>query len=442
MRRAGREKGAISLEQVGLVILAGVLCAAVVAALTQSTPLGPTLSRAVCSITGGDCDSQSGDGGGSASTTAGTCTVGNGRTVASTTASAVTTLSDGRTVRVDELSDGSARVSPTSLDPGSEVSEVGLGNGMTVRMSDEQSGSASVEVPGLADGAGSAEYVVTDADQLRAVASGLETQQVKDELVGRDNPVRSAADGTRIGDQLPEAEATYTPGGFSVSAQEEALGEGSGAGGLSTTALGIRTQGNGTQTFYIGSRVDGPEDLELLGVSPSGAGDSSDPLDLVTAVTFDPQGNMVDVTSTAATDSADSPTADAVFGHSASGGSGPRVHSARLATESERQSAAAADFLGAQGVSSLGSWTNPSGSSSRDDEPGAFFDEARDSGSLTTLDYEAEPETPHADTDAGQWMTEAGLPVGERASDATLSGAAYWDGSSMAPWTGCHGGGA
>lgn len=439
MRRAGREKGAISLEQVGLVILAGVLCAAVVAALTQSTPLGPTLSRAVCSITGGDCDSPTGDGTGSASTTAGTCTVGNGRTVASTTASAVTTLSDGRTVRVDELSDGSARVSPTSLDPGSEVSEVGLGNGMTVRMGDEQSGSVAVEVPGLAEGAGSTEYVVTDADQLRAVASGLETEQVKDELVGRDNPVRSAADGTRIGDQLPEAEATYTPGGFSVSAREEALGEGS---GLATTALGIRTQDNGTQTFYIGSRVDGAEDLELLGVSPDRAADASDPLDLVTAVTFDPQGTMVDVTSTAATDTADSRTAEAIFGHSASGGAGPRVHSARLATESEGQSAAAADFLAAQGVGSLGSWTNPSDASPGGPEPTGFFDEARDSGSLTTLDYDAAPETPHVDTDAGQWMTEAGLPVGDRASDATLAGAAYWDGSTMAPWTGCHGGSA
>lgn len=431
------EEGAVSLEQVGLTILAGVLCAAIVATLTQATPIGPALSKAVCSITGGDCSTRGGGGAESPSPTAGTCTVGNGQTVASTTASAVTTLDDGRRIRVDELSDGSARVSPTSLDPGQSGSEVGLGNGMTVRMDDEKEVSATIEVPGLADGTESAEHVVTDADQLDAVANGMETQKVKDDLVGRDNPLRSAVDGTGIGDPLPDAEATYTPGGFSVSAQEEALDDGSSANGLSSTALGVRTTGSGAQTFYIGSRVDGQDGLERLGVPSGRASKASDSLDLVTAVTFDPQGNMVDVTSTAVTDASGSDTADALFG-ATSDARDVRVHSAKLAAGSNRQNAAAAQFLSAQGVQSLGSWSNPA---SGKPTSGNFFGTAKQAGSLTTLDYDSAPEDPHADTQAGQWMNDAGLPVGDDPSDAALSGASYWDGTDMAPWTGCHGGG-
>lgn len=58
---AQRERGAVSLERVGILVVSAILVGALVVVLSQRTPVGDSVRQAVCSILnlGGECGSGS-----------------------------------------------------------------------------------------------------------------------------------------------------------------------------------------------------------------------------------------------------------------------------------------------------------------------------------------------------------------------------------------------
>lgn len=454
--RHGRERGAVSLEQVGLAVIAAMLVGALVLVLTQRTPVAESARQAVCTILNlgqGSCGSSSSQATRPEPTEP--CTVSDSRVTADhKIAVVVVTLRDGREFQIERLSDGTSRV--TTSDHSGAGLEAGVGGGLSVTVADRTvGGSVGASAGGELTIKDGDVYHVKDDAELQSLLDAYTADIIKDELVGDAGPQRwltdLVTDSTGLTTPMPEADETFVEGGFSVnaSAQAVALTDSAGAGVGAAEALGYKEGADGSRTYYLSTEVEGEAGLQTLGVDTSGVrfegADLSGSMQMVTAVTVDPDGQVSSVDLSVSAAGTSSGLASAMFtGDPASSDLSDStgraiVYQASLPMDSTPNQVAGWSFLAAQGVTSLGGVTSAVALPATLAAGDHYLDRVRQDGTLTTQGYAYDESTAFAIDASVKVEIEAGVASSVSSQQMDLTDAQYWNGSEMAEWTGCTG---
>lgn len=458
--RHGRERGAVSLEQVGLIVVAAMLVGALVVVLTQRTPVAESARQAVCTILNlgqGSCGSA--DGGEDSATRpepTQPCTVtGTSGNAHAQISVSVVTLENGRQFQIEQLSDGTYTM---TVGKGEGVGvEVGVGGGMSLTVADRTVGNqASADVgAGLSITEGEVYHAETEAE-LRDLVNAHIADAAKDELVAESGPVRWITDKVTddwigVTQALPEPDETFHEGGFSVNASAQVANIGKANAGVTVAqAIGYRTSKDGSKTFYLSSEVSGEAGLQSLGVDTEGidfkGGDINGSMEMVTAVTVDPDGQVVSVDATVTASGEGSGLAAAAFtgeyeGKDIDTSAGrSTVFQASLPMDSKDNQVAGWSFLASQGVRSIGGVTAAVALPVTIPADMNYFNRVLQTGTLTQQGYDVDSSTPLAGNGggkAGPIALAGAVDVSTRTVD--LTNAQYWDGSQMSEWTGCTG---
>lgn len=170
--RYRHERGAVSLERVGIIVVSAMLVGALVVVLTQRTPVAESARQAVCTILNlgqGSCGSGGGEDTAKRPEPTDPCTVtGSSGNVHGQVSISVVTLENGRQFQVEQLSDGTYRLT-FSKGEGAGV-ELGVGGGTSLTVADRTVGNqASADVgAGLSITEGEV-YHAEDEAELREV---------------------------------------------------------------------------------------------------------------------------------------------------------------------------------------------------------------------------------------------------------------------------------
>lgn len=447
------ERGAATLETTGVAIIAAMLVLALmVAALPQGTRISETFSYWVCQVVTagqGSCTPPSSTPESREPTEPCVLTQ-DGVERNQKISVIVVTAEDGRRIEIQKLSNGEYRVTVT--DSSGAGAEVGVGGGLTVTVNDTTVGGSAAASAGASIDIRSGDVYYADDDDIGGLMDALMQDQVKDVVAGEGGPIRWLADQATnlagISNDLPEADEVYAEGGISLNASAEAtaLTDNAAAGVSASQMLGTRTNRDGTVTVYLQSEVTGEAGLQSLGVDTEGlqfqGGKLEGSAQVVTAVTFDAQGNMVQVSATTTAAGSSSGVASALFGGSADADLGNqeselRIYQATLDTNTPANQAAANQFLLAQGVSTLGGWSNPALTVVGALGTASFLQTALDSGTVTQQDYETNDNTVFAVDASGKLGIELGVSADVRTDSMTTTGAQYWDGTQWADWEAC-----
>ncbi|WP_338749378.1 hypothetical protein [Janibacter alittae] len=442
----------------GLIVVAAMLVGALVVVLTQRTPVAERTREAVCSILNlgqGACGSSGGDDTAKRPEPTQACTVtGTSGNVQGQVSVSVVTLENGRQFQIEHLSDGTYRMT-VGKGKGAGV-EVGVGGGMSLTVADRTVGNqASADVgAGLSVTEGEV-YDAEDEAELRDLVNAHIADAAKDELVAESGPVRwltdKVTDGTGLTQPLPEPDETFHEGGFSVNASAQAASIGkANAGVTAAQALGFRESKDGSKTFYLASEVSGEAGLQTLGVDTEGidfmGAGMSGSMEVVTAVTVDPDGEVSSVDATVTASGEGSGLAAAVFTGEAESGyidtSAGRstVFQTSLPMDSRDNQVAGWSFLASQGVKSVGGVTAAVAMPVTVPADLNYFNRVRQTGSLTQQGYDLDGSTPLAGNGggkAGPIALAGSVDVSTETID--LTDAQYWDGSRMSDWTSCSG---
>ncbi|WP_166391510.1 hypothetical protein [Nocardioides ochotonae] len=447
------ERGAATLETTGVAIIAATLILAVMlAALPQGSRIAETYSYWVCQVVTfgqGSCAPPA-SAPESREPTEPCVLTQDGMERNREISVLVFTAADGSRVEVQRLSNGEYRVSVTDSESGG--ASVGVGGGLTVTVNDTTvGGSASAGAGASVDLRAGAVYHVSE-DEMGDLMEAITQDQVKDATVGKSGPFRWLTDGVTnlagIGKDLPVPDEIYAEGGISLNASAEATGltDHVSAGLTASQVLGTRASRDGTTTVYLKSEVTGEAGLQSLGIDTDGPQFQGAKLEgsaeLVTAVTFDAEGNMVQVSTTATAAGSSAGVASALFGGDADADlanqeSTMRVFQATLDTDNPANRLAAQQFLLAQGVSSLGAWTNPALASVGALATPGFIQAAMTDGTVTQQDYDTESNTVFGFDGSGKLGIELGASVDYKTDSMTTSGAQYWDGTQWTNWEAC-----
>jgi hypothetical protein len=451
-----RERGAASLETVAMTIVAALLAAAVVVAATpQGKILGETFSYAVCQVVTagqGPCEAPSTSP--EAHKPKDPCVLTQEGVERNQKVSVlIVTTSDGRRIEIQKLSNGEYRVTVT--DTGGAGVEVGVGGGLTVTVNDNTyGGSATAQASATLDIKGGEVYYA-DQDGINDLLDALTQDQVKDTVAGDGGPIRWAVDGlshlTGVADNdLPDPDEIYAEGGISLNASAEAtsLYANAQAGVSATQALGTRTNRDGTTTVYLKTTVSGKAGLQSLGLDPDGDPELQGArlegkIDVVNAVTFDSEGNLVRVQATGIGNYESKGLAAALFngdpdaGISGNTDNGYTVYQASLNIEDDYDRQVAAQHLLALGVGSLGPWTNPLLNTDPSDAYGNFFEVAGERGTVTKLDYDADSNTVFGVDATAKLGVELGVSASVKTDSLAINDAQYWDGTQWVDWEEC-----
>ena len=451
--RTHDERGAATLETVAMTIVAALLAVAVVVAATpQGKILGEAFSYAVCQVVTagqGPCEAPS-------TTPEGhkpkdPCVVTqDGIEANAEVAVLFFTTSDGRRVEVQKLSNGEYRVTVSKSASGGV--EAGVGGGITVSVGDDDYGaSATAEASATLD-IKDGDVYYTDEDGIQGLLDAITEDQVKDVAVGDSGPIRWGVDlfgdVTGIGDSnLPDADETYAEGGVSLNASAEATGltTSASAGIGEAVALGVRTNRDGTTTVYLKAKVEGEAGYEALSVGAdgdlgrNGAGLEGS-VEVLEALTFDSEGNMVRYQSTAIAQGEADGLAAAIFNGQLDGSgdnqaSGYRIYQSTLDIESAADEQVVADHLLALGIAGVNGWVPP-GLPGAPGSAGNFYQVARDRGTVTQTDYDADSSTYGVKAE-GELGVELGAGIDVQTDSLAVTGAQYWDGTQWVDWEEC-----
>lgn len=442
-----------------MVVISAVVVLLVLTAFTlQSVDAGRQVAYAICKVVtfGGECGSP-----GEAVTTrpapSEPCVV-NSTQVSSNreVAVVIVTAKDGRSFEVSQLSDGTYRV--TRVAKGGAGVEVGVGGGVSLTVNDNRYGGyAGADVgAGIEFEAGEV-YIAHSTDELKAMINEEAEDTVEDTFLGN-SPARwlwergqdLAGTVTGHGDyEFGTPDEVYAEGGVVVEASAEAtaLADSAAASFGETQGLGVRTTKDGKTTLYLKTTVEGEADLQQLGVDTQGldfsGGGAEGKIELLTSVTFDSSGNMIEVgtEATAAGDSKGIVAAlfngktDASLSNTASGVS---IYQAKLPIANAQDRNTALAFLAASGVSQLGG----AGTQLVTAVPSAFAmanfrQAAADRGTLTEQQMTSESNTPFAIEAAGKLEIELGVKADVSTAKRTSTGGRYWDGTQWQAWAGC-----
>lgn len=362
----------------------------------------------------------------------------------------VFTLEDGRRIEVQELSNGEYVVTVT--DSNGVGAEAGIGGGLSLTINDVNVGANANASAGVSIDIKAGDVYHADQDSIGGLMNALLHDQIKDATVGESGPIRWITDkGTDligIGEDLPTPDATYAEGGISLNASAEATGLTSSAtaGVEAAQMLGVKTDKDGTRTVYLQTTVEGEAGLHGLGgdgVLPAHEGAAVEgEAQVVTAVTFDKDGNMIQVQATALAAGSSSGVATALFGGSGDPSMGSTesqatVYQATLDLKDDADHAVAQQYLLAQGVGALGGWQNPLLAAGGYMATQSFFEAVGDRGIMTQQVYDTDSSTVFAFDGSGELGVQLGAAADVKTDSMDIVGAQYWDGTQWVEWEDC-----
>lgn len=443
------EAGSATVEYTGATAAAAVVVIALLLAAGSVAPgVGDRFRWALCMIT------TLGQGSCGAETTAEAhrpiqpCVVSSdSRSVRQELAVVVVTVGEGRRFEVAHLSDGRYRV--TLLEGESVGLETGVGGGITLTVNDRTVGGSATADAGISlDINDGLVWYTSDPEEVERMLSedgedALESQLLGDGLArgiwerGQDFVGWVTGNGDY---EFPDPDETYSEGGFSADASAEAtfLTEHADVGARATEVLGVRETRDERTTVYLRTRIDGEAGLQSLGVDVNGdpqfqGVDLSGNAELVTAVTYDADGTMREVSMTAVAGGESKGAVTALFGGSGDTSlgntrSGAVMYQATLPIRDDVDREIATDFLVSAGVTELGGLDLPTlphtvVATSR------FIDAAHGRGYTTRQTFETDSSTDFALDAEGKLGVQLGGSVSVESATQVSSGAEYWDGT-------------
>lgn len=458
MMRVPDDGGATTIEHTGVYAVAACLAVSILlVAASAGASARDVFDRAVCLVTSlgvSDCGGRT-----SADEHRPTqpCVIAaDTRAMRTEIAVIVVTASDGRRFEVAQLSDGRYRVK--LLESGSTGFQVGVGGGLTVTVNDRTVGGAAVAEAGADFEVGSGRvWYSSDPDEVARMVGEDGEDAVEGALLGDSGPVRwvwergqdvvGAATGG--GDyEFPEADETFSQGGFSVGARGEitALTDRGSVSVGASEVLGVRETKQDETTIYYRTKVEGAAGLQWLNAGADGfdGADVAGAVELVAAVTYDADGAMkeVAVTGVAAGDSKGAIAAlfggadDASLTNSASGAV---VYEATLPVRDALDERTASEFLVSMGVARLAGPTMPAAAAPLPGAGARLLRAAGERGYTTRQTYDTDASTTFAVDASGRLGIELGANMSVESETQTITGAQYWDGSSWVDRTECAG---
>ena len=449
-----RERGAATLETTGVTIIAAILVVALLTAvMPQARIMGETYSYWICKVVTfgqGSCTPPSSSPDAHKPTEPCVLTS-NGVERNEKISVIVFTASDGRRIEVSQLSNGEYRVTVT--DTGGAGLETGVGGGLSITVNDRTVGGSAVASAGVSLDLKAGDVYYSDADGMPDLMDALMQDQIKDTVAGDDGPIRwitdQATDLVGVSNDLPEPDEVYAEGGVSLNASAEAtaLTDSGKAGITASQMLGTRTNRNGTTTIYLRSTVSGEAGLQSLGFDTE-----NDPqfqgaklegkIEVVNAVTFDAEGNMVGVQATAAASGTSSGIASAMFGGDsdvdlANQENAARIYQATLPIKDSTDQDVANNYLLSVGVGALGAWTNPAAATAAIPGQLNFFAAAANRGTVTQQDYDTNSNTVFGVDATGKLGVELGYSGSVKEDSMNITDAQYFDGSQWVDWPEC-----
>lgn len=452
--RRRHERGAATLETTGVTIIAATLVLGLMlAALPQGKIISETFSYWVCQVVTmgqGGCTPPSSSA--EAHKPTDPCVLTQDGVERNQKLSVlVVTAEDGRRIEIQKLSNGEYRVTVT--DSEGTGAEVGVGGGLSVTVNDTTVGGSATAEAGASIDIKDGDVYYADDESMPDLMDALLQDQIKDTVAGEDGPIRwitdQATDIVGVSNDLPDPDETYAEGGISLNASAEAtsLTDHAEAGISESVLLGTRSNRDGTTTVYVKAKVSGEAGLQSLGVDTEGnpqfqGAKLEGSAEVVTAVTFDSEGNMVKVSATATAAGSSAGVASALFGGSADADLGNqegelRIYQATLPLEDDADRDAANQFLLAQGVGALGGWSNPLLGVPGMIATQNFMDAAKDRGTLTQQDYNTSSNTVFGVDAEGKLGIELGVSASVSEDSMETTGAQYWDGTQWVDWEEC-----
>lgn len=452
--RAVGERGAATLESVGVTIVASLIVTSLLlAVLPQARILRETMAYAICQVVTfgqGGCTPPSSSP--EAHEPTEPCVVTqNGIERNTEIGILVVTTSDGRRIEIQQLSNGDYQVTVT--DTSDVGAEVGVGGGLSLTVNDTTVGGFAEAEAGISLDIADGQVYVTDEDGIDDLMGALVQDQVLDTVAGDDGPIRWVTDQAAAivgaANDLPEPDAVIAEGGISLNASAEATGfaDSASAGVGASVVLGVKEDKDGTTTVYVTTTVEGEAGLQSLGVDTEGNPEFQGAalegsIEVVNAVTFDSEGNMTSVQVTAATNGEASGYATALFGGDgdaslSSSVSDTTVYQATLPITDDYSQDVANNYLISLGVGALGGWTNPLTTAHAVTSTLGFFDAAGSHGTITQLDYDSDSNTVFGIDAAAELGIQVGVEASVEEDSMQLVDAQYWDGTQWVEWEAC-----
>jgi hypothetical protein len=257
---------------------------------------------------------------------------------------------------------------------------------------------------------------------------------------------------------MPPPDEVYAEGSLALNASAEATGivqNASGSAGI-TTVLGARRAADGYVTVYLQTDVEAAAALRTTAPAqqgsvwpvPSGAGGSGTAR-LVTAVTFDSSGTMVEVSATGAASGESAGLVSALFGGPAdpslsNQAAGGTVYRASLPIRTSADAQVATTYLTEVGATQISFGTLGTVTPLAPAHTGAFgpaavaayLDAAHRQGVVTRQSF-SDNSSGYGAQASGKLGVELGGGLSYETLDRTSTEASYWDGAAWTPWTAC-----
>lgn len=417
---ARREAGAVSLEVVGLILVAALLVSSVALVLTQDNRVGRAASTAVCKIlTLGQ----------------GSCGEANGSTDAHTPTEPCSTATSGYTmsvegqatnveagkvnaVAIEQLSNGQYRVTVT------DASSAGVGTGIGwkagVTWNDQKWGwEAGADASLGLTGGDQRTYLTNSKQEADDIRNWEIYTASRDTLSGtlpghnvpgigwlEDHVVSPTTDflAQKLGLKKPPApDSTMYYGGVSgqASAWDTSVNQSASAGASADVLIGYRQNADGTHTMYYSGSAALKASATIVGSTQSFSPDAAFELES----TYDKNNTLQSVTVRGITGMNDDSS----------------VHTWTLPVRSDADRAAADNLL-----------HNPLPTTW-----GAFFEASADHGQMTNVTYRHDDSSYGAGFE-GKYMEELGISGELELPKSTVTGAQYYDGQQWQDWEPCH----
>lgn len=430
LRSRRSERGQGSLEIVGVIVLASILVLATTGTIVQTSPqLRAEVSYRICQILniagGGDCEAPDAPRSPEDRLPDEPCVVGSQQGSVEVTGAFVISVTAGKQLLIEELSDGTFRV--TEVDLGKVGIGVGPGLDVSVTLDGKKYGAVAIATAdAILAGQTGRTWNADDQGEVDDILNGLIAEEVLDtvapDLPGpKDIPIVGGLPGIRnldgppnptrllleqiIGD-LPEPDEEFVEGGLEGNAGASISGITAGAGGEINLGvyLGAKKTKDGYTAYYKG-KVGGSV-FATAGLDDASAGASGEAL---FAVNLDKDGKPESVTLTT--------------GYTLAAETGDLGSNTDDQKYVETQMNVPLTGNALEDAAILAEMTNPAMLPS-------FIDRAKEDGTITRNTYSQDPNT-YGLTIGGSLVGDYGGSVKGDFTTRELEDSQYWDGNAL-----------
>jgi hypothetical protein len=436
LRTRRTERGQGSLELVGIIVLASILVLATTGTIVQMSPqVRSEVSYRICQILnlagGGECESPDEPRTPEDRLPDDPCVVDSQQGSVEVTGAFVVSVTVGKQLLVEELSDGTYRV--TEVDLGKVGVGVGPGIDVSVTLDGKKYGAVAIATAdALLAGQTGRSWDAKDQDEVNDILKGLIAEQVLDNVApdlpgpkdvpglnmipgigdidGPPNPTRLLLEQI-IGD-LRDPDSTFVEGGLEGNAAASISGITAGAGGEANLGvyLGAKKTKDGYTVYYKGKV--GASAFGTIGADDASAGASGEAL---FAINLDKDGKPESVSVTA--------------GYTLAADQGDLTSNTDDQTYVETTAEVPLTGDALEDAQILAEMNSPL-------LFGNFLDRAKEDGTLTQNTYSQDPNT-YGLGATGSWLGDYGGSIKGDFTTRDLEESTYWDGTTMADRPDC-----